>query len=137
MFDALLCRNWLFSPPNCLTLQITLSPWVNVFASMSWGISHWSYSYLSISINQCLFMSHEETYLSLHVIRKCMGNLSLAIILPFNHLNQSMFFHVKMTKCFCLFISCGNDRESPIGHPICPFIINPFIYVIKSKTFNS
>jgi hypothetical protein len=134
MFDALLCRNWLFSPPNCLTL----SPWVECICFyMSWGISHWSYSYLSISINQCLFMSHEETYLSLHLIRKCMGNLSLVIILPFNHLNQSMFFHVKMTKCFCLFISCGNDGESPIGHPTCPFIINLFIYVIKSKTFKS
>ncbi len=23
-FDALVCRNWLFSPPNCLTLPITL-----------------------------------------------------------------------------------------------------------------
>jgi hypothetical protein len=25
-FDALLCRNWLFSPPNRLTLQIILLP---------------------------------------------------------------------------------------------------------------
>jgi hypothetical protein len=24
-FDALLCRNWSFSPPNCETLWITLS----------------------------------------------------------------------------------------------------------------
>jgi hypothetical protein len=28
-FDALLCRNWLFSPPNRLTLQITLMYAIN------------------------------------------------------------------------------------------------------------
>jgi hypothetical protein len=25
-FDALLCRNWPFLPPNCLTLGVTLQP---------------------------------------------------------------------------------------------------------------
>jgi hypothetical protein len=65
-----------------------------------------------------------------------MGNLSLAIILPFNYLNQSVFFYVKMTKSFCLFISCGNDGESPIGHPIHPFIITLLFTLSNPKPSN-
>jgi len=34
-FDALLCRNWPFSPPNCLTLWITLMYETNN------NIGHW------------------------------------------------------------------------------------------------
>jgi hypothetical protein len=40
MFDALLCWNWSFSPPNRMTLQITLLSLCKLTHKVSWPCTH-------------------------------------------------------------------------------------------------
>ncbi len=55
MFDALLCWNWLFSPPNCLSLRISLlctRPWINGPSSI-YALPGWKYNLtLSLGLHQ-------------------------------------------------------------------------------------
>lgn len=58
-----------------------------------WQITNWLFFlHLAISTNQCFFMWHEETHLLIHAMGKCMGNLSLSIILYYC---KNMLFWLK------------------------------------------
>jgi hypothetical protein len=78
---------------RCICLFI---PWGN-----SWGIFHcpsfWPSSHAAILTNQCLFMSHEENHLPLHVMGKCKGISHWSLYMSFHYLALLFTFFMFQT----------------------------------------
>jgi hypothetical protein len=78
VFDALLCRNWLFSPPNCLSLRISLlctRPWINGPSSI-YALPGWKYDLtLSLGLHQkVLTLFFVQTLLQVTARKTCDEN---------------------------------------------------------------
>jgi hypothetical protein len=72
-------------------------------------ISHWPSSHLVNSTDQCFFMSYEEMHLLFYVMKKCIRNFPLAILVTIfssSHFNQSCLFMSYEKKTFAS-PSCG------------------------------
>jgi hypothetical protein len=95
-------------------------------------------THLVFSNNQCIFivLAHEFTFaFSCHGEMHGKAPIGHLIGHPPIQLSHELIniSSCHMKKCICLFMSWRNAWESPIDHPICPFIVNIFVCILTSQ----